>query len=211
MEGRLGVNDKASPPGRLQEQAPKQRCTFSPTTFSSVQFHAFVTLDARGCLAWTSLGIISFLRSLPSKFSSASKKPAFGALSVTATSRPQRGGVVHEALVATVSLHGAECWAMKDSHVRAITSFHRRCARTGPCATSPCAPHGNSTSKPPLLKNALASFQLYNPTTAGCQVGQVQCSECQWTACHAKCSQRGSHIPAPSGPKGTGGRRSTSP
>ena len=37
-EGCPGVNDKASPPGRHQEQAPKQRCTFSPTTFSSVQF-----------------------------------------------------------------------------------------------------------------------------------------------------------------------------
>ena len=37
-EGRLGVNNKASPPGRHQEQAPKQRCTFRPTTFSSVQF-----------------------------------------------------------------------------------------------------------------------------------------------------------------------------
>ena len=36
-EGRLGVNDEASPPGRHQEQAPKQRCTFSPTAFSSVQ------------------------------------------------------------------------------------------------------------------------------------------------------------------------------
>ena len=36
-EGRLGVNDEASPPGRHQEQAPKQRCTFSSTTFSSVQ------------------------------------------------------------------------------------------------------------------------------------------------------------------------------
>ena len=35
----------------------------------SVQFSS-VTLDARGCLAWTSLGIISFLRSLYSKFSS---------------------------------------------------------------------------------------------------------------------------------------------
>ena len=35
-EGRLGVNNKASPPGRHQEQAPKQRCTFSSTTFSSV-------------------------------------------------------------------------------------------------------------------------------------------------------------------------------
>ena len=34
----MGVNNKASPPGRHQEQAPKQRCTFSPTTFSSVQF-----------------------------------------------------------------------------------------------------------------------------------------------------------------------------
>ena len=36
-EGRPGVNDKASPPGRHQEQAPEQRCTFSPTAFSSVQ------------------------------------------------------------------------------------------------------------------------------------------------------------------------------
>ena len=35
-EGRLGVNNKASPPGRHQEQTPKQRCTFSSTTFSSV-------------------------------------------------------------------------------------------------------------------------------------------------------------------------------
>ena len=37
-EGCPGVNDKASPPGRHQEQAPEQRCTFRPTTFSSVQF-----------------------------------------------------------------------------------------------------------------------------------------------------------------------------
>jgi len=45
-EGRLGVNNKASPPGRHQEQAPKQRCTFSSTTFSSVQFRpaVFVSL-----------------------------------------------------------------------------------------------------------------------------------------------------------------------
>ena len=42
-EGRLGVNvnNKASPPGRHQEQAPKQRCTFRPTTFSSVQFSSW--------------------------------------------------------------------------------------------------------------------------------------------------------------------------
>ena len=40
-EGRLGVNNKASPPGRHQEQAPKQRCTFSSTTFSSVQYHTY--------------------------------------------------------------------------------------------------------------------------------------------------------------------------
>ena len=33
----MGVNNEASPPGRHQEQAPKQRCTFSSTTFSSVQ------------------------------------------------------------------------------------------------------------------------------------------------------------------------------
>ena len=37
-EGCPGVDNKASPPGRHQEQAPKQRCTFSSTTFSSVQF-----------------------------------------------------------------------------------------------------------------------------------------------------------------------------
>ena len=37
-EGCPGANNKASPPGRHQEQAPKQRCTFRPTTFSSVQF-----------------------------------------------------------------------------------------------------------------------------------------------------------------------------
>ena len=36
--GCAGANKKASPPGRHQEQASKQRCTFSPTTFSSVQF-----------------------------------------------------------------------------------------------------------------------------------------------------------------------------
>ena len=36
-EGRPGVNDTASPPVRHQEQAPKQRCTFRPTTFSSDQ------------------------------------------------------------------------------------------------------------------------------------------------------------------------------
>ena len=34
---RRTVNNKASPPGRHQEQAPKQGCTFSSTTFSSVQ------------------------------------------------------------------------------------------------------------------------------------------------------------------------------
>ena len=43
-EGCPGVNNKASPPGRHQEQAPKQRCTFSSTTFSSVQFNVSDTL-----------------------------------------------------------------------------------------------------------------------------------------------------------------------
>ena len=32
-EGCAGANKKASPPGRHQEQAPTQRCTFRPTTF----------------------------------------------------------------------------------------------------------------------------------------------------------------------------------
>ena len=35
---------KASAPGRHQEQASKQRCTFRPTTFSSVQFSGYVYL-----------------------------------------------------------------------------------------------------------------------------------------------------------------------
>ena len=42
-EGCPGANNKASPPGRHQEQAPKQRCTFSSTTFSSVQFRGGTT------------------------------------------------------------------------------------------------------------------------------------------------------------------------
>ena len=41
--------------------------TCSPTFLEHL---CIVTLDARGCLAWTSLGIILFLRSLYSKFSS---------------------------------------------------------------------------------------------------------------------------------------------
>ena len=38
-EGCAGANKKASPPGRQQEQASKQRCTFRPhyVQFSSVQ------------------------------------------------------------------------------------------------------------------------------------------------------------------------------
>ena len=35
-EGCPGVNDKASPPGCHQEQAPEQRCTFRPTAFTLV-------------------------------------------------------------------------------------------------------------------------------------------------------------------------------
>ena len=42
---RPGVNNKASPPGRHQEQAPKQRCTFRPTTFSSVQYIPYHTIQ----------------------------------------------------------------------------------------------------------------------------------------------------------------------
>ena len=41
-EGCAGANKKASPPGRHQEQASKQRCTFRPTTFSSVQLDGTV-------------------------------------------------------------------------------------------------------------------------------------------------------------------------
>ena len=49
-EGRLGVNNKASPPGRHQEQAPKQRCTFSSTTFSSVQFSSVHAPNSSSCI-----------------------------------------------------------------------------------------------------------------------------------------------------------------
>ena len=43
-EGCAGANEKASPPGRHQEQlqASKQRCTFRPTAFSSVQFYTML-------------------------------------------------------------------------------------------------------------------------------------------------------------------------
>ena len=37
-EGCAGANEKASPPGRRQEQASEQRCTFGHAAFSSVQF-----------------------------------------------------------------------------------------------------------------------------------------------------------------------------
>ena len=72
-EGCVGANKKALPPGRQQEQASKQLCTFSPTTFSSVQVRSHpvtVTLDARGYLAWASLGFFFFFQSLHSKFRS---------------------------------------------------------------------------------------------------------------------------------------------
>ena len=62
-EGRPGVNDKASPPGRHQEQAPKQRCTFSSTTFSSVQFKSSrgpIQSVARGNLSGFSISLDVF-------------------------------------------------------------------------------------------------------------------------------------------------------
>ena len=53
-------------------------CTEHTVRFSSVHITSvFVTLDARGCLAWTSLGIILFLRSLYSKFTSAAPLPLY--------------------------------------------------------------------------------------------------------------------------------------
>ena len=58
MEGCAGANNKASPPGRHQEQASKQRCIFRPTTFSSVQFSS---KGARTCAvdADTSSSVLS--------------------------------------------------------------------------------------------------------------------------------------------------------
>ena len=57
---------------------------------------------------------------------------AFGALRSVVCGRDPKAktrGIVHEALVVIALLHGAECRAMKDSHMRAITSFHNRCVR----------------------------------------------------------------------------------
>ena len=60
-EGCAGANKKASPPGRHQEQAPKQRCTFRPTTFSSVQF-----ITVRKCkMMWPRVPPHSRRRALP--------------------------------------------------------------------------------------------------------------------------------------------------
>ena len=60
-----GVNDKASPPGRHQEQARKQRCTFRPTAFSSFQWdhkgspHAVTDLPGTPeDLVSTSIGVL---------------------------------------------------------------------------------------------------------------------------------------------------------
>ena len=60
-EGRLGVNNKASPPGRHQERAPKQRCTFIPTTSSSVQtYHGFSSVCYRRRNQWLRLALAPF-------------------------------------------------------------------------------------------------------------------------------------------------------
>ena len=96
-EGRLGVNDKASPPGRHQEQAPKQRCTFSSTTFSSVQYvrvsRFMLQVSVQFMISSGSLGIISFLRSLHSKFSSGDTVPIR-----SWTRTPRRPGIRHRHL-----------------------------------------------------------------------------------------------------------------
>ena len=57
-EGCAGANNKASPPGRHQEQASKQRCTLSPTTFSSVQFSSVqpTTFSSRSCCYLPAVG-----------------------------------------------------------------------------------------------------------------------------------------------------------
>ena len=54
-----GGGNKASPPGRHQEQAPKQRCTFSPTTFSSVQFSSGGGVGAKDLSLWARYGFFS--------------------------------------------------------------------------------------------------------------------------------------------------------
>ena len=49
-------------PGRHQEQAPKQRCTFSPTTFSSVQFSSATQTDQfQHCSVSIQSSVIQFL------------------------------------------------------------------------------------------------------------------------------------------------------
>ena len=58
---------------------------------------------------------------------------AFGALHNVVCDRDLKARttcIACKALVVTALLHGAEFRAMKESHVRAITSFHRRCVRT---------------------------------------------------------------------------------
>ena len=59
--------------GRQQEEASNQRCTCSP--LRSVQFSPVQTYDARVYLVWTLLGIIFFLPSLCSKFSTGGTQP----------------------------------------------------------------------------------------------------------------------------------------
>ena len=61
-EGCPGANNKVSPPGRHQEQAPKQRCTFRPTTFSSGQlaYHTIPWVCYRRRNQWLHLALALF-------------------------------------------------------------------------------------------------------------------------------------------------------
>ena len=126
--------------------AARMCCTFRPTTFSSVQFSAlpyiYHTIPYHTISRPTSFSsvqcpeqfeVLNFAN-LQCNYVMTSPLPqAFGALRNVVCDRDLKArtrGIVCKVLVATVLLHGAECWAMKDSHVRAITTFHRRCVRS---------------------------------------------------------------------------------
>ena len=57
---------------------------------------------------------------------------AFGALRSVACNRHSTAttrGMIYKVMVISLLLHGAESWSLTEKHMRALTTFHRRCMR----------------------------------------------------------------------------------
>ena len=57
---------------------------------------------------------------------------AFGALRPVVCNRHSTAttrGIIYKVMVISLLLHGAESWSLTEKHMRALTTFHRRCIR----------------------------------------------------------------------------------